>query len=191
MFFLVFYEKRYVLHIPRSIVWLFFCSLSWAGVPADYQPPAGFVDLQQAIPGIRIQAGYHSAHNFTGAPLPGYGVNAAWLHKKAAAALGKVQQQLTSEGLGLLVYDAYRPARATQAMMAWVRRTKQHRLVTQGYISPRSRHNHGVAVDLTLVSLEDGKPLDMGGVWDTFTKQAHTGKATGKILANRQKLAAM
>ena len=48
----------------------------------------------------------------------------------------------------------------------------------------------GVAVDLTLVSLDSGKPLDMGTPFDTFSKAAHTANATSAAARNRQRLVA-
>ena len=62
---------------------------------------------------------YRDANNFTGAPLPGYEAGRALLRGEAAAALGRVQGRLRSKGLGLRVFDAYRPVRASEAMVAW------------------------------------------------------------------------
>ena len=76
-------------------------------------PPAGWVDLQQHIPEIRCDIRYHTANNFTGAPLPGYGVPGAWLREEPADSLATVQKALNEQGLGLLVYDAYRPLRGS------------------------------------------------------------------------------
>ena len=53
---------------------------------------------------------YLTSDNFTGAPLPGYEANRAYLRREAATALGRVQQQLQAEGLGLLIWDGYRPS---------------------------------------------------------------------------------
>jgi len=110
------------------------------------------------------------------------------MRKEAALALGRVQSELQPQGLGLLVYDAYRPIRATKAMMAWARRAGKWNLIKQGYIATRSRHNHGIAVDLTLVSLDTGIPLDMGTPWDAFHERSHTRNASGSILKSRLKL---
>ena len=100
-------------------------------------------------------------------------------------ALGKVQQRLARQGLGLLVYDGYRPVRGTLAMVEWAERTGRVSLLDDGYIARRSRHNMGVAVDLTVVSLATGEPLDMGTPFDTFDESAHTANATGEVARNR------
>lgn len=137
---------------------------------------------------IRVDARYHGSNNFTGAPLPGYDANRAMLRREAAEALGRVQERLARDGLGLLVYDGYRPVRATLAMVDWAERTGRVSLLDDGYIARRSRHNMGVAVDLTVVSLSTGKPLDMGTPFDTFDESAHTANATGQVARNRSVL---
>ncbi|MCU0648603.1 MAG: D-alanyl-D-alanine carboxypeptidase family protein [Gemmatimonadaceae bacterium] len=136
-----------------------------------------------------IDMRYATPNNFTGAVLPGYEANRAWLHRDVARSLARVQRTLAKEGLGLKLFDAYRPVRATQAMVAWTQRTGRTALVRDGYIADRSRHNLGVAVDLTLITLADGRELDMGTPFDTFSEVAHTANATGAVLANRQRLA--
>ena len=153
-------------------------------------PPAGFVALREAVPGVRLAIGYHGADNFTGAPLPGYGSPEAWLRAEAAASLARVAAALAPEGLGLLILDAYRPARASAAMVAWAARTGKGWVLEQGYVAARSGHNHGHTVDLTLFSLETGAPLDMGGAWDTFSSISHTRSASGAALEHRLRLQA-
>jgi D-alanyl-D-alanine dipeptidase len=148
-------------------------------------PPAGFVDLQQAVPGLREQINYHTAHNFTGAPLPGYGAAAAWLLQEPAEHLARVQAALAKRGLSLLVYDAYRPLRATLGMVAWAEREDKVDLLDHGYVARRSGHNHGHTIDLTVVDAETGEPLDMGTPWDTLDERSHTFRASGQALKNR------
>lgn len=140
--------------------------------------------------GIRQEVRYATANNFTGVPLPGYGRPLVLLRREAAAALGRVARRLAAEGLGLKVFDGYRPVRATLAMVAWCERTGRTDLLEQGYIARRSRHNQGVAVDLTLIRLSDGGELEMGTPYDTFSEAAHTANAVGEVAANRQRLVA-
>jgi D-alanyl-D-alanine dipeptidase len=45
-------------------------------------------------------------------------------------------------------------------------------LFTEGYIAERSGHTRGSTVDLTLVTLAKGKPLDMGTIFDYFGPQS-------------------
>jgi D-alanyl-D-alanine dipeptidase len=143
------------------------------------------VDISTVSPTIRVEMRYATANNFTGAKLPGYEANRAFLRREAAGALAAVQNSLATRGLGLKIFDAYRPVRATEAMVAWTERVHRPELITDGYIASRSRHNLGVAVDLTLVDLASGKELDMGTPFDTFSSAAHTANATGVAAANR------
>lgn len=146
------------------------------------------VDLRTLDPTVRVDARYATARNFTGTPLPGYEANRALLRRPAAESLASAGRTLARSGLGLLVWDAYRPVRATDAMMDWTRRTNRDDLIRDGYIASRSRHNLGLAVDLTLVDLATGTPLDMGTEYDTFSAAAHAANATGTVAANRAHL---
>ena len=65
---------------------------------------------------IRVESRYFTSNNFTAAPLPGYDADRAFLRQEAVAALARVQARLKRRHLGLLIYDAYRPVRATEAM---------------------------------------------------------------------------
>jgi D-alanyl-D-alanine dipeptidase len=149
---------------------------------------APLVDVRTLDPGLRIEVRYATSNNFTGAPLPGYEAPRVLLHRKAAAALARVQLRLRPRGLGLLLYDGYRPVRATRAMVAWAEQRGRQDLLDGGYIARRSRHNLGVAVDLTVIELGTGAPLDMGTAFDEFSPAAHTANATGEVLAHRRLL---
>ena len=133
---------------------------------------------------------YATSNNFTGAPLPGYLANRAYLRREAAASLARVQRDLRSRELGIKILDAYRPVRATLAMVEWTERVNRPDLLKDGYIASRSRHNLGLAIDLTLVDLQSGRELEMGTPFDTFSAAAHTANASGEAAANRQMLKA-
>ena len=145
-------------------------------------------DLHSASPLIRVGLRYATSNNFTGAPLPGYEGNHAYLRREAAVALARVARRADAEGLALYVFDAYRPVRATLAMVSWTERVGRTDLLTDGYIASRSRHNLGLAIDLTLVDRSTGAPLEMGTPFDTFAPTAHTANASGVALANRRRL---
>lgn len=144
--------------------------------------------VAEVAPGIRQEVRYATRNNFTGAVLPGYGAPVVLLRREAAEALGRVQARLAARGIGLKIWDGYRPVRATLAMVAWCERTGQTKLLDDGYIARRSRHNQGVAVDLTLVELGSGREFDMGTPFDEFSARAHTANATGAVAANRRLL---
>src|SRR2546423_542839 len=147
-------------------------------------------DVRSADSTIVVELRYATSSNFAGAPLPGYLANRAFMRREAAAELARVQGDLRQQGLGLKVFDAYRPVRATLAMVDWTRRVNRPDLLKDGYIASRSRHNLGLAIDLTLIELATGKELDMGTPFDTFSATAHTANATGEAGANRQRLKA-
>ena len=159
-----------------------------ATAPAAHAGPltqAGLTDVRTYAPTIRTDLRYATDDNFPGARLPGYCKPIAVLRKPAARALGRVERRLARDGLGLLVYDAYRPARATRAMVRWAARSGNEWVLEQGYVARRSNHNKGAAVDLTLVRASDGRPLTMGTDYDAFTTKSHTANATGRARTNR------
>ncbi|HWJ20761.1 MAG TPA: M15 family metallopeptidase, partial [Gemmatimonadaceae bacterium] len=145
-------------------------------------------DVRVADSTIVVALRYATSDNFTGAPLPGYDANRAFLRREAAAALGRVQRRLAADGLTLKVWDAYRPVRATLAMVDWTRRVGRDDLLRDGYIASRSRHNLGLAIDLTLADRATGRELEMGTPFDTFSAAAHTANASGSAAANRRRL---
>jgi D-alanyl-D-alanine dipeptidase len=144
---------------------------------------AGLVDVHSFAPGIRTALVYRTNHNITGHRLPGYCREWALMLEPAARDLGRVQRYLRRRGLGLLILDAYRPARATRALVRWAERTGLGDLVGT-YIARRSNHNLGSAVDLMLVRLSDGRRLRMGR-FDALGPGAHTLEASGRVLRNR------
>jgi D-alanyl-D-alanine dipeptidase len=149
------------------------------------------VDVRAVDSTIQVDTRYATANNFTGAPLPGYEAPRILLRREVAAALARVQRRLRTGDLGLRILDGYRPVRATLAMVEWAKRTGREALVDSGYIARRSRHNLGVAVDLTLVDLVTGTEVPMGTPFDTFTEAAHTANAEGRVLRYRQILVRM
>lgn len=154
----------------------------------DAQAETLLVDVQSLDKTIVVDMRYRNANNFTGAPLAGYQGNHALMRREAATALARVQASLKSQGLGLKIWDAYRPVRATLDMVAWTVRVHREDLVRDGYIADKSKHNLGVAIDLTLVKLANGQELDMGTPHDEFSANAHTANATGTVAANRATL---
>jgi len=146
-------------------------------------------DVRSIDTSIVVESRYFTSNNFTGAPLPGYDANRAFLRKEAVAALSRVQARLRRQHLGLIIYDGYRPVRATEEMVAWAERVgRKVELVDGGYIASRSRHNLGLAIDLSVIDLRTRRPLEMGTPFDTFNEAAHTANATGEAAKNRKLL---
>lgn len=154
------------------------------GASVDELRRAGLTDVQSLAPGIGVELAYGGARNLTGRRLPGYCENRAMLLAPVARSLARAQRLLRRRGLGLLVLDAYRPARASRALVRWAERTGRADLVGT-YIARRSRHNTGSAVDLTVVRASDGRRLPMGTGYDDLSSRAHTRNATGPALRRR------
>jgi D-alanyl-D-alanine dipeptidase len=159
-----------------------------AATPAAHAGPlsqAGLISVRTYAKTIQVDLRYATDDNFTGKRLPGYCKPIAVTKRPAAKALARAQNRLKKQGLGLLVYDAYRPARATRAMVRWAETTNHEWVLQQGYVARRSNHNQGAAIDLTLIRLSDNGPLGMGTPFDTFSTKAHTANAKGTALRNR------
>jgi zinc D-Ala-D-Ala dipeptidase len=144
------------------------------------------VDVRSLDPTIQTDLRYATANNFTGAPLPGYEAARALLRPEAAAALARVQASLRSKGLGLRILDAYRPLRASRAMVEWAQRTGNRSLLRSGYIAERSRHNLGASVDVTLVDLARGTEIMPTTAFDNFTGSADSADTTGQAMRYRK-----
>ena len=180
---------------------LFACLLACAAhAAAAGAIPQGFVDVVDVIPDIRVNLRYHGSDNFMGRPVDGYASGRLVLTRQAAEALAGVQQALRPYGLGLLVYDGYRPQRAVNDFVRWAEDLNDEvnkagyypdvdksRLFAEGYIARRSGHSRGSTLDLTLVDSASGQPLDMGTAWDHFGPESWPAweGASGQQHANR------
>jgi D-alanyl-D-alanine dipeptidase len=161
--------------------------------------PAGFVYVDQVVPDIRTELSYRLTDNFVGATVDGYAGARAILTQQAAQALGLAQADLRAQGLGLLIFDAYRPQRAVNHFARWAKdlsdtamkqryypEVEKTELFSQGYIAARSGHSRGSTVDLTLVSLSPPfQQLDMGTVFDFFSPSSWL-DATGLTATQEQ-----
>lgn len=157
-------------------------------IAGDAAADSLLVDVQRVDSSAIVELRYATSNNFTGAPLPGYEGNHAYLRDEAAIALALVNADLHRDGYGLKIFDAYRPVRASEAMVAWAQRGGRTDLLRDGYIAARSRHNLGVAVDCTLVELSSGHEVPMGTPFDTFSRAANTANAWGGFASNRKRL---
>lgn len=143
--------------------------------------PDGFVYVADVAPKVVIDARYAGSDNFVGRPVDGYRANTAILTRPAAEALAKVSEDLAAFGLGLKVFDGYRPQPAVDHFVRWaadlsdVSTKARHypdvdksKLFEEGYIAERSGHSRGSTVDLTIIDLKTGQELAMGTPFDYF-----------------------
>lgn len=144
-------------------------------------PESIMMDLRKVIPNAIIDLKYGTTDNFMNRIL--YHQNkTTYLRKPAAIALAKVQEQLQKKGVGIKIWDAYRPYSVTEKMWELVKDERYAANPKYG-----SAHNRGVAVDLTLVDLATGLELDMGTDFDHFSDTAHITwkQLPSKVLSNR------
>jgi D-alanyl-D-alanine dipeptidase len=132
-------------------------------VKAD--PRKELIDLTKFIPGIVLDIRYATTNNFTGEQI--YNLARAYARKPVAEALKKIQDDLSHEGLGIKIFDAYRPYKATVKFYEVYRDTTYVASPYRG-----SRHNRGCALDLTIIDLNTGKELQMPTGYDSFKKEA-------------------
>jgi zinc D-Ala-D-Ala dipeptidase len=141
------------------------------------------VAIDKYVTNIKTDFVYATANNFTHQIL--YNKPKVYLRLAAAKALQAVANNLKTKGLGLLIYDAYRPYSVTKTMWQIVPDDRYAANPAKG-----SGHNRGIAVDLTLYNLKTGLPLPMPTPFDDFTEKAHHNymQLDSVVLANRQLL---
>ncbi|MDQ3279943.1 MAG: M15 family metallopeptidase [Acidobacteriota bacterium] len=115
--------------------------------------------------GIPLDIRYATTNNFMHQQL--YPVAKSFLRAPAARALQEVQRELAARGLGIKVFDGYRPYHVTEAMWEPIKNPDFVADPSKG-----SRHNRGAAVDLTLIDLKTGAELPMPTPYDDFTNRA-------------------
>lgn len=175
-------------------------TLTGAASAQAQTPHPAFVDIATLIPAAVVDMRYLGTNNFVGARIDGYEKPVCYLTRPAAEALSHVQRDLAPNGLGLKVFDCYRPARAVAHFIRWARalgdtkmkaqyypeEDKRH-LFSRGYLASRSGHSRGSTVDLTLVTLADKRELDMGTPFDFFSVRSWPGDRSVGMEAQRNR----
>ncbi len=128
-------------------------------------PDNRLVEIKKYIPQIQLDIRYATSNNFTHHVM--YPQARAFARLPVVLALKDVEADLKTRGLGLKIYDAYRPYSIT---------AKFYEVTpdTNFVADPRrgSKHNRGCAIDLSLIDLKTGKELDMPTGFDSFSKKA-------------------
>jgi D-alanyl-D-alanine dipeptidase len=166
----------------------------------------GFAFVDELVSGIRWDAKYATWDNFTGRPVDGYMANRIVASEALCAAIESVREEAASRGLGLLLWDGYRPERAGDCFSRWSRQPEDGRtkarhypnidrpdMFERGYVAGRSAHSRGSAVDLTIYDLTTGELAAMGGNYDLMDAVSHHGaREVGLVEArNRECLRAI
>jgi D-alanyl-D-alanine dipeptidase len=153
------------LHIVRDL----------SQVPPDQQ----LVEITDIPTDVR----YATSNNFMHTPL--YPAARVFLRAPVALALHDVQRDLAARGLGLKIFDGYRPYSVTVRMWEPIKNPDFVADPAKG-----SRHNRGAAVDLTLIDLKTGAELAMPTPYDDFTPRARRdfNDLPAEVIANRATL---
>jgi D-alanyl-D-alanine dipeptidase len=151
----------------------------------DGKKKADLVELTKLDKTIKLDIRYATANNFVGRPV--YTEARAFLQWPAAEALVKVNKKLRKDGLGLVIFDGYRPWSITKLFWQVVSESERKFVAnpTKG-----SKHNRGCAVDLSIYDLRTGKEIPMPSGFDEFTERASPDYAGGteEQRRNRDKL---
>ena len=117
---------------------------------------------------IKLDIRYAGPDNFLGTPV--YSSARAFLQRPAADALVRAHRRLGALGYGLLVHDGYRPWYISRVFWE-ATPPAQHEFVADP--AQGSRHNRGAAVDLTLYDRRTGRPVEMPGTYDEFSRRSY------------------
>lgn len=128
-------------------------------------PEKELVNLEKFIPGVVLDIRYATTNNFTGEKI--YNLARAYARKPVAEALKKAQSEFNKAGVGIRIFDAYRPYKATVKFYEVYHDTTYVASPYRG-----SRHNRGCAIDMTIFDLKTGKDLQMPTEYDSFKKEA-------------------
>ena len=171
---------------------LAFALISVFAVSAQELPPsfpeareADLLELIKLDPTIKLDIRYARSDNFVGRKV--YPEARAFLQRPAAEALVRVHRKLKKQGLGLVVYDGYRPWTITK--LFWDV-TPQDKRIFVANPKTGSRHNRGCAVDLSIFNLKTGRQIPMPSDFDEFSERANPTYEGGteKQRANRDLL---
>ena len=135
---------------------------------------ARLVELITLDPSIKLDIRYATENNFVGKKV--YPEARAFLQKPAAKALVKVHQKLKKQGLGLVIFDGYRPWSITKLFWEVTSEDKRKFVANP---AKGSKHNRGCAVDLSVFDLKTGQLIDMPSGYDEFTERASPDYAGG------------
>ncbi|HEY0245417.1 MAG TPA: M15 family metallopeptidase [Mucilaginibacter sp.] len=128
-------------------------------------PNSKLVEIKKYIPEITLDIRYATTNNFTHRRM--YPQARAFARLPVVMALKDVEADLKNRGLGLKIYDAYRPYSITAKFYEV---TPDTNFVADPHKG--SKHNRGCAVDISLIDLKTGKELDMPTGFDSFSRKA-------------------
>ena len=123
---------------------------------------------------IKLDIRYATENNFMGTKV--YPEARVFMQKPAAEAIVRVHNKLKKQGLGLVIYDGYRPWTITKLFWDTVQ-PEDRKFVANP--TKGSKHNRGCAVDLGIFDLTTGLAIPMPSGFDEFTERASPNYAGG------------
>ncbi|KKP23887.1 MAG: Peptidase M15D vanX D-ala-D-ala dipeptidase [candidate division TM6 bacterium GW2011_GWF2_28_16] len=129
---------------------------------------SNLVEVIKINPNIKLDIRYATENNFTKKIV--YPSAQCFLQQELVKELDLIQKELENDGLGLKIYDGYRPL-SVQKIFWDICPNPNY--VANPYNGRGSKHNRGTAVDLTLIDLKTGQELEMPSEFDEFTDRAH------------------
>ncbi|AUD03729.1 M15 family metallopeptidase [Spirosoma pollinicola] len=128
-------------------------------------PDNELVDMRTLIPDAQFDVTYATTNNLVKRKL--YPTADVFMRKTAALALQKASQNLEKQGFGFIFFDGYRPYAVTEIFYEVIKDTTFVADPHKG-----SRHNRGMAIDLSLYDRKTGKRLSMPSDYDETTPRA-------------------
>jgi D-alanyl-D-alanine dipeptidase len=128
-------------------------------------PDKVLVEIVKYVPAIKLDLRYATTNNFMQQRM--YTQARAFARLPVVKALKQVEEELAAKGLGLKIFDAYRPYTVT---VKFYEKASDKNFVADP--KKGSKHNRGCAIDLTLIDLKTGKELAMPTGFDSFSKLA-------------------
>ena len=180
-------QLRTAVPFAGLVIFLFtFFAAAQNGPPKEANKrEADLIELIKLDKTIKLDIRYATANNFVGRPV--YPEARAFLQRPAAEAVVRVHHALKKDGLGIVIYDGYRPWSITKLFWEVVRED-QKKFVADP--AKGSKHNRGCAIDLGIYDLKTGKAIPMPSGYDEFTERASPDYKGGtqEETANREKL---
>jgi D-alanyl-D-alanine dipeptidase len=128
-------------------------------------PNKTLVEIAKYVPGIQLDIRYATTDNFMHQRM--YNQARAFTRLPVAKALKAVQIELEAKGLGLKIYDGYRPYTITEKF--YIKASDKNFVADP---KKGSKHNRGCAIDLGLIDIKTGKELAMPTPFDSFSPKA-------------------
>ncbi len=140
-------------------------------LPEPPESDTDFVKISDYAPTIKVDLRYSTTNNFTKKVV--YDFEDAYIRYGTLKKLIAVQEELAEEGVGLCIWDAYRPLSGQEAL--YYAADPEDRGI---YVaSPKGgNHTKGHTVDVTLYDLSTGELLEMPSEFDDFSEKAHPDK---------------